>query len=114
MRAILIDAVNQNIEEVNLDEGKDMLQQWYNTLDADMVEVALYIDKYDSILVDEEGLLKPCDHFFSYHGGHQPFAGNGLIVGIDDEGWTVDCNIDIEEVVHNVKFHSREEILKSI
>jgi hypothetical protein len=114
MKAILIDAFNKTVKELKLNDKKDMLDQWYYALKADMVETAYYITDQDSILVDEEGLLKPCDHFFTYKGAHQPFAGNGLIVGVDEEGETVDCVITLEEVEQNVDFISRDEILKSL
>lgn len=113
MKAILIDAFSKTVTEIKLDGKKDMLDQWYHTIKADMVEVAHYINDHDSILVDEEGLLKPCDHFFLYEGAHQPFAGNGLIVGVDEEGETVDCNISAEEVENNVQFMSRQEVSDS-
>lgn len=114
MKAILIDAFNKTVTEVKLDGRKDMLDQWYHVMKVDMVEVAHYINDHDSILVDEEGLLKPCDHFFLYEGAHQPFAGNGLVVGVDEEGETVDCNISAEEVEQKIEFFTRQEVLDSL
>ena len=113
MKAILIDVFNKTVKEINLDGNKDMLDQWYHVIKTDVVEVAHYITDHDSILVDEIGLLKPCDHFFFYEGAHQPFAGNGLIVGTDEEGETVDCEISAEEVENNVQFLNWKEVLES-
>ncbi len=114
MKAILIDSVNKIISELDLDPNKNMLLQWYKSLDVSMVEVAHYITNHDSILVDEEGLLKPCDHFFIYDGAHQPFAGNGLVVGVDKEGETVDCDITLDEVKQHVRFVSRDVVIDMI
>ena len=112
MKAILIDSVNKTVTELDLDPDKNMLFQWYHALNVSMVEVAHYITDHDSIIVDEEGLLKPCDHFFLYDGAHQPFAGNGLVVGVDEDGRTVACDISVEAVRSKVQFLSRADILQ--
>ena len=114
MKAILIDAVNKTVTELDLDPSKKMLHQWYEALNVSLVEVAHYINDHDSILVDEEGLFKPGDHFFVYEGAHQPFAGNGLVVGVDEEGETVACNITLKEVKQNVRFVSRDVVIDMI
>lgn len=114
MRAILIDPFKKTVLELNLDASQNMLDQWYKVLDASPVEVAHYIDDHDSILVDEEGLLKPCDHFFTYQGAHQPFAGRGLVVGCDNDGNTVSCTTPVEDVLDSVRFLSRIDVLGNL
>lgn len=114
MKAILIDVYNKQVKELTLDPNKRMLDQWYEHMKCDLVTVAHYINDHDSILVDDEGLLKPCDHFFNYEGSHQPFAGNGLVVGVDEEGETVACDISLEEVQAKVSFYSRQEVIDGI
>jgi hypothetical protein len=56
------------------------------------------IDDGDVIYVDDEGLLKPLDWFFAIKGGHQPYAGCGLVLGTNDDGETVSARIAIEEL----------------
>lgn len=112
MKAILIDALNHEIKEVTLNTEESTLKQWYQLIGCDLVEVAHYITEEDSILVDEEGLLKPQDHFFYYKGAHQPFAGNGLIVGVDEEGDDTSCKISLEEVIQNTEFLTRDDCLR--
>jgi hypothetical protein len=56
----------------------------------------------DVIYVDDEGLLKPLDWFFAVKGGHQPFAGCGLVLGSDDEGETVSARIDLSELKRRI------------
>lgn len=114
MRAIFIDSVNQQVKEVTVDGRKNTLDQWYEILGVTRVETGLYITEHDSIIVDEEGLLKPCDHFFTYEGAHQPFAGNGLVVGADEEGETVSCDIDEAQVRSKVKFYNKDQIIQKI
>ena len=111
MKAILIDAYNKVVEEVSLRPDENILNQWYDFVKCSLVQVGHYITEHDSIIVDEEGLLRPCDHFFTYEGAHQPFAGNGLVVGVDEEGETVSCDISLEEVKSKVKFHTAVEVL---
>jgi hypothetical protein len=63
-------------------------------------------------MVDEEGLftMDESSKFFSVTGGHQPFIGNGLVVGVDRQGESVDPCITVEEVRSKVKFHTMNEV----
>jgi hypothetical protein len=56
----------------------------------------------DVIYVDDEGLLKPLDWFFAVKGGHQPFAGCGLVFGSDAEGETVSARIALKELKRRI------------
>lgn len=114
MKAILIDSYNKTVRELDLDDNIKMLFQWYEHIQCHTVTVGCDLNDHDSIIVDDEGLLKPCDHFFYYEGAHQPFAGNGLVVGVDEEGDTVGCNITLEEVEAKVRFLSREEVIETL
>ena len=104
MRAILINSKDKTVTEVNVDDT-NTLKHWYKLIDCDLVEVAHYMSEKNHILVDEEGMLKSPTEFFTYNGGHQPFAGNGLIVGIDiNNGESISCDITLEEATKNVMF----------
>ncbi len=116
MKAIFIDSKKQQVSEVEIPET-GTLQAWYKIIGCDMVEIAAYLNpEQDSILVDEEGLMKLNDHspFFIYEGAHQPFAGNGLVVGVNDEGESVSCKISIDEVKGKVKFTTKDQVLKYV
>jgi hypothetical protein len=105
MKAIFIDSKNREVKEVEI---KGDLQSWYETIGCGMVECALYFDDHDSIMVDEEGLFhSECNEFFFVKGGHQPFAGNGLVVGTDENGESVSTKISLDEVKSKVKFMDR-------
>jgi hypothetical protein len=98
--------------EVN---DNSVLKDWYKHIGCSMVEVAHYFDNdHDSIMVDEEGLFTMDNNskFFSVVGGHQPFIGNGLVVGVDNRGNSVDPCISVEEVRSKVKFHTLSEVRK--
>ena len=111
MKAILIDVQKKEVRMVEVDDKK-VLESWYELMGCQMVEVAHYFDRHDSILVDEEGLLSLDEDtkFFTIEGGHQPFAGNGLVVGVDNRGESVSPKISVEEVQKKVRFHTLWEV----
>ena len=105
MKAIFIDSKNREVKEVQITGD---LQSCYETIGCGMVECALYFDDHDSIMVDEEGLFnQECNEFFFVKGGHQPFAGNGLVVGTANMGEATDTKITLDEVKSKVKFMDR-------
>ena len=109
MKAILINATERSVKEVEINGD---LQSWYSSIDCDMVEVACYLPSSNLLLVDEEGLLKQKSEFFSYD--KSIFAGNGLIVGTNDDGDTSDATLDLNDVSIKVKFYDRNELLNTI
>ena len=107
MKAILIDSINKEVKEIEIGKG---IEAMYEFLKCQYFTVGSYLDKQDAIFVDDEGLMNGTDVFFTYEGAHQPFAGNGLIMGCDDEGESVDCKISFAEVKDKVKFYDRYEL----
>lgn len=109
-RAFHIDAAAQTVMEVMIEDkhSLDILQK----LVGGYIEVAVRLDNQDVIYVDEEGLLKKYEVFFEYEGAHQPFAGNGVMVGTNSKGADVDCKTTLEELKAKIAFYSLEEIRK--
>jgi hypothetical protein len=62
------------------------------------------IDGGDVIFVDDEGLLKPLDWFFAIKGGHQPFAGCGLVLGTDGDGDSVSARIALPDLKRRILY----------
>jgi hypothetical protein len=116
MNVILIDAINHSVSAQIIEDGK-FLAGAYRLIGCDMIEFAHDIEHgnppvADTIYVDEEGLLKACDHFFYYKGAHAPFAGNGLVVGFDPEtGESNGTNMTVDQVRNAVRFLNRAEAL---
>jgi len=102
MKAILINVKDQSITEV---EHDDTLDNIYDLLNCRTFTV-VRIDETDSIYVDDEGLYVEDQLFFEYGGDEQAarLAGNGLILGVDDEGNSISPNITVEEVQGRVGF----------
>lgn len=76
MKAIFINAKEQSVSIV---ENKGQLEDLYNTLNVDMVEIARYYPNGDTLWVDEEGLINNTDFGFQLDG--IDYMGNGLIYG---------------------------------
>lgn len=103
MKAILIDVVAQIVREVELDPA-DMLGSIYGALNCQMFTQATRLNGRDIVWVDDEGLLhSKVQHFFDI-GAHMPLAGNGLVVGINSIGDTVDCKSTVDEIRARVRF----------
>lgn len=116
MKSILIDVNNSEVKEVEIND-KNVLLEWYKTIGCSLVTTGCYINEHDdAIMVDDEGLLNigKDTRFFTYEGAHQPFAGNGLVVGTSDRGKTIAPQITIEEVRSKVKFYSLNEVKELI
>ena len=102
MKAILIDVKNQEVTEVLHD---DTLESIYNHVDCRTFDV-VRIDDVNSIYIDDEGLFVEDQLYFEYSGGTHKvqLAGNGLILGLNDEGDTVEPTLTVEHVKSKVTF----------
>ena len=105
MKAILIDVHTQSVTEVEHDYTLDNIYDLLNCRTFDVVR----IDEVDSIYVDDEGLFVDDQLFFEYGGDAQSvrLAGNGLILGVDDEGNSISPQTTVEEVEGRVGFLPR-------
>lgn len=109
MKGILIDSKNREVREVEL--GKE-LKDIYEVMDVQMIEVATYLPNGDCIYCDEEGLFgMDADSVFFDVNAHQPFIGNGLVVGTNrNTGATVSAKSTADEIRDLVKFKSLAEV----
>jgi len=110
MKAILIDSINREVKEVEIGKGID---EMYKFLQCECFTIASYLDKQDAIFVDDEGLMNGTDSFFTYEGAHQPFAGNGLIMGCDDMGESEDCKVGDKITIKGLSYSTIMGIAKN-
>jgi hypothetical protein len=105
MRTIIINAADRIIIEKETDGKLDSLQEivggsieavYAGLEDADTREHHCY--------VNEEGLLNQPRHFFMFEGGHQPLAGNGVILGTTASGNEAACTIPLDWFFEHVIF----------
>jgi len=102
MKAIFIDSEKETVSEVEVDG----LESWYKLLKCELVEAVLLNSYGDSIVVDEEGMLKKPTIFFKF--GETPFAGSGLIIRVNDQGDSIEPFITLEQVKANVTFFKQK------
>jgi len=107
MKAIKIDAIKRQVIEVDITSDYNDINK---EIGSQIFTIAHSLKKRDTIMVDDEGLYNSENTFFVYKGAHQPFAGNGLIVGCDSKGNTISCKVDINEVKQNVEFYDRNTL----
>jgi hypothetical protein len=103
LKAIKIDSERQELSVVNVPNG---LESIYKLIGCSMIESATYIGN-DCVYVDEEGIFNNRGMIafaFEVKGGHQPFLGNGLVVGTDAEGNTISPEITIEQLRPMISF----------
>lgn len=112
MRAILIDAVNRIIKEVEITSD---IKDIYSNIGCDLFTVAGNFnededgDSADSLFVDDEGLFKRGLPVFQFNPPgwqmQQEFAGNGLITGVNfNNGESISCRIPLLDLAHWVEW----------
>jgi hypothetical protein len=110
MRAILIDAVNRRISEVEIGKG---ISDIYKHIGCETFAVGGNFNEdnnlLDSLLVDDEGLLQPDKPIFTFSPpgwtAQKEFAGNGLITGVDyNNGESVSCRIPLFDLATYVEW----------
>jgi len=113
MKAYHIDSVKRTITQVEYNGLGDL----HKLLDGH-IEVAYLWSNGDCLYVDEEGLLKPNEHFFAIPTlrSDQAFAGSGVIVGreINDTANTAPPTITAAELLGLVEFMDRREVLRRV
>ena len=101
MRAIIINAKDRTITETEIDGSLTTLQQ----IVGGMIEpLSQGLGDNHHCYVNEEGLLSGPEHFFMFREGHQPLAGNGIILSSTDDGDEAPCTLSLDWVKERVTF----------
>lgn len=110
MRAILIAADKRQITEISIEEKPTELQAAV----GGYIETAFSFDNEDTVYVNEEGLLqRPLgQHWFTITGGHQPFIGNGILIGHNEDGEAADAKSGLDEIQRAVTFLTLDEAVR--
>ena len=108
MKAILIDSKTREIREVDYTNFNDI----YKFVGCNLFDAVDFNTKNDTVYVDDEGLLTLTHDtmFFTIGDSEQPLAGNGLILGTNDEGESIEPSVTVEEVKEITKFYTLEEV----
>jgi hypothetical protein len=105
MRAIIVNAKDRTITETDIVGSLRSLQQIVGGL---IEPVSQGLDDYHHCYVNEEGLLNDPQDFFMFSGGHQPLAGNGVILSSTDDGGEAPCSLPLHWVKERVTFMDLE------
>ncbi len=102
MRAILIDAKQRIIREIDLkpDAKNDLIIALRSEIGCRKERVVPF-GSHD-LWVDEEGKLK--DLTYGFLVDHDPYHGNGLILSSGSEGESIAASVDVAVVRKAVKF----------
>jgi hypothetical protein len=100
MRAILINAENETISEVEYDGDYRSI---YKLIGCETFTIVQFPDG-ETLYVEDNGLLFDPQHFFKHEGYHQPLAGNGLFLGSDDEGESIATQLSIDKLKDQISF----------
>ena len=109
-KAILINAKAKTVTQVEVGEG---IQDIYKHLECHTFDV-VNLGRGVGCYVDDESLLKTAYidddgvkhnmNGFSFAGMDTPLMGNGLIMGSNDEGESIDSPISVEQVARVLTF----------
>jgi uncharacterized protein DUF3846 len=111
MRAIIINAEARAVSEAEIDGSLKSLQGVVGGL---ITPVYDGLDSKHHAYVNDEGLLNNPQHFFMLKDGHQPLAGNGVILSDDGEGGEAPCTLPLDWVKERVTFMDQRAVLQWI
>lgn len=98
MRGILINPFDEIIKVVVLTGNYKEIYALIECRTFDCVD----IDEYNTMYIDDEGLLKEPNRYFSIQGRN--YAGSGLIIGNNDEGESIDSTLTVEQIKDMISF----------
>ena len=101
MKALLIDVKNRALKQIEIGEDFTEISK---AIECDVFAAPHILENNDVMYCDDEGLLKNPEHFFLLDSYPQPIAGNGLILGCDHEGDSVDAKTSLAELASKVTF----------
>jgi Domain of unknown function (DUF3846) len=105
MRAIIVNPKDRTITATDIDGSLKSLQQIVGGL-IEPVSQGLVDNHY--CYVNEEGLLNDPQYFFMFKDGHQPLAGNGVILSWTDDAFQSPCALSLDWVKERVTFMDLE------
>lgn len=110
MRALLIDVVAQKIRVYEISANyKDIYAAIGNGCSCFTAPVRF--ENSDFLFVDDEALLHSDDPqgAFQMHGWRIPIVGNGLILGSNQDGETIDCITNPEDIIDQIIWYDAQE-----
>ncbi len=98
------------VKKVEIEQGN--LDEYYKNLDCSLFDV-VQLDSKNSVYVDDEGLFKPSQKFFTLKKGKSLYvedyhlAGKGLVLGYDREtGDSVSTSLTEKDILDMISFRN--------
>jgi hypothetical protein len=101
MRAILVNARERTVTETEIDGSLESLQ---HIVGGPIEPVTQGLDGKHHCYVNAEGLFGQPQHFFMFRDGHQPLAGDGVILSSTEDGDEAACTLPLDWVQQRVTF----------
>ena len=101
-KGILIDAKNNKLSYVEINDHTDISKHGgYNYFDV------VHLSGKDDIYVDDEGLINGTQYGFDVINPRRfsqgLYFGNGVVLGHNGQGESIDCSLTIEEVAKQIR-----------
>ena len=110
MKAYLIDPIKEEISIVDYNGDFKQIQE---LIEADLFDIVYPFKNQDAIYVDDMGLMKQVNFYFQIkydNGRNQDLFGLGLVLGVDDEGNSVEPKISLETLKDKITFRGAVSI----
>lgn len=106
IKAILIDADNQEVKDVELEPRLDNIyKQLGNNCDC---FTCVNLHDGDVMYVDDEGLLKDNVLNGFFYGNSPWYAGNGLVIGTNRTGDSADTKLSADDIPVEFRKHTKD------
>jgi hypothetical protein len=111
LKAFAIDSEKEEVHEVMLPENDELRLAMAQECVGGLIETAYELDNNDTFYCNEEGMFLNYQKAFEVKGAHQPFLGNGIVMGFNPRtGETVGAKSTIEEIQQLVSFTTLREL----
>lgn len=110
MKALFIDVIKRTVTEIEIADWREIAPK----LDCRTFACPLTFDNEDTVYVDDEGLLVPFTGAFLIEGAPQPYMGNGILLGGNDEGGSEDVKTTADKLREKITFMDLRELRRYI
>ena len=111
MKAILINPMQESIRHISYDGDPKSI---YRILQCTTYEAVYPFENGDTLWIDEEGLLNESNFAFDILGSnelwHRTYLGSAMILGVDDEGESIECKSKLDDIKIIIKFRGKVAI----
>ena len=111
IKGILINPKDKTVTKVELQKNANgsCIADIYRLIGCSTFACPVEFPNGDSLYCDDEGLLKnELEGCFMFSDWNTPIVGNALILGTDDDGYSVNAKTSIPTVLENIIWGNKE------